>query len=264
MPKCRYGMVESVRLRSVPIKVDAKLPRKAAVASGAVDTARGSAHAYVVFSKESEAVAATAHNMQEWKGVHLRVDMAGVNKLQVKAAAKTKGQAAAAEIERQGPQVQYESRRSVFLGNVHVEAEDEEVIRFLMEGLGAGAEEELQGVRVVRDSKTSVGKGIAFALFKSPIGRKAALALDGRLLRGRPVRVMPVSAGPKGAGSSSTKEMFKKKAAWQGETANAARFKNRKSSPRSERLRRVANQGKTRVTKRPAVAARKAKRQKKL
>ena len=60
----RYGTVESVRLRSLPLKDDGKLPRRAAVAAGALDEA-GSANAYVVFSSGASAVHALAHNMRE-------------------------------------------------------------------------------------------------------------------------------------------------------------------------------------------------------
>ncbi len=61
----RYGTVESVRLRSLPLKEDTKLPRHAAVAAGAVDESRGSANAYVVFSSGGSASHALAHNMRE-------------------------------------------------------------------------------------------------------------------------------------------------------------------------------------------------------
>jgi hypothetical protein len=61
----RYGTVESVRLRSLPLKDEGKLPRRAAVAAGAVDESRGSANAYVVFSSGASAVHALAHNMRE-------------------------------------------------------------------------------------------------------------------------------------------------------------------------------------------------------
>lgn len=54
----------SVRLRSVPVKLDAAMPRRAAVLTGKVDAERATAHAYIVFSVPEEARAALAHNMQ--------------------------------------------------------------------------------------------------------------------------------------------------------------------------------------------------------
>jgi hypothetical protein len=61
----RYGGVESVRLRSVPVQPEAvALPRRAAVLGGRVDADRATAHAYVVFAQPEHAQAALAHNMQ--------------------------------------------------------------------------------------------------------------------------------------------------------------------------------------------------------
>lgn len=240
----RYGAVESARLRSIPIKADAKMPRRAAVASGNVDAARGSLHAYIVFEDPSAAEAALAHNMQEFEGNHLRVDFAGANKLKLQAARKKGGAAAVAA--GGGRDVRYDPARTVFVGNLHLEAEvscilkfrcpqiwwqtvyscvqfacaesrrtsaaclpactircalpeqrfavltaavfflaysvsmfvcpntshphpaltlewlcvqDEDVIRFFVTGVGGGAASEVEAVRVVRDQKTSMGKG---------------------------------------------------------------------------------------------------------
>ena len=61
----RYGKVESVRLRSVPVDLEKKMPRKAAVLSGAIAATRGSSHAYVVFANAASAAKALAHNMRE-------------------------------------------------------------------------------------------------------------------------------------------------------------------------------------------------------
>jgi len=67
----RYGTVESVRLRSIPVKLDVAMPRRAAVLTGKVDTARATAHAYIVFSTPEAAEAALVQNMQvvrrSWK-----------------------------------------------------------------------------------------------------------------------------------------------------------------------------------------------------
>lgn len=54
-----------MRLRSVPVKLDAKLPRRAAILTGNVASDRGTAHAYVVFADVGSAAAALAHNMAE-------------------------------------------------------------------------------------------------------------------------------------------------------------------------------------------------------
>ena len=54
-----------MRLRSVPVDLEKKMPRKAAVLSGAIAAARGTSHAYVVFASAASAAKALAHNMRE-------------------------------------------------------------------------------------------------------------------------------------------------------------------------------------------------------
>jgi nucleolar protein 12 len=93
------------------------------MASGQVDAARGSAHAYVVFKEAAAAEAALAHNMREWEGNHLRVDRAGVNGLKARGVKKGGGAAAARRLAAAAPAVQYDPERSVFVGNLHIEAE---------------------------------------------------------------------------------------------------------------------------------------------
>ena len=66
-----YGAVESVRLRSVPVKLDAKMPRRAAILTGNVASDRGTANAYVVFANAASAKAALAHNMAEVRAMSL-------------------------------------------------------------------------------------------------------------------------------------------------------------------------------------------------
>ena len=60
---CRYGSIESIRMRSVPVKLDAKMSRRAAILTGNVSKERGTSHAYVVFQQEDSAVAALSSNM---------------------------------------------------------------------------------------------------------------------------------------------------------------------------------------------------------
>lgn len=57
--------MESVRLRSQALAEDSKLPTRVAVRAGHLDAAKGTAHAYLVFTTADGAVAALAHNMKE-------------------------------------------------------------------------------------------------------------------------------------------------------------------------------------------------------
>lgn len=52
----------------------------------------------------------------------------------------------------------------------------------------------VEGVRLVRDPKTNLGKGIGYVLFKSRSAALAALRLDGLECKGRKMRVQRVQA----------------------------------------------------------------------
>jgi RNA recognition motif-containing protein len=75
------------------------MPKTLQIKAGKVDGSRSSATAFVRFSSREEATAALAANMSVVNSVHLRVDLA--------AAPSSKAGA-----------VQYEPKRSVFLGNL--------------------------------------------------------------------------------------------------------------------------------------------------
>ncbi|GAB4813566.1 hypothetical protein N2152v2_000612 [Parachlorella kessleri] len=125
------------------------MPRKAAAVSGNVD--EGRAYAYVVFHERAAAEAALAHNMHEFEGRHIRVD---------RAVASSRGGREAAGIV-------YDPARSLLVGNLHVDIEDEELVRCFMDpslvsrGDPSGG---VEAVRVVRDAKTSKDKSIACVL----------------------------------------------------------------------------------------------------
>lgn len=51
-----------MRLRSVPISLESKIPRKSAILSKQIDAARGPAKAFVVFAEASSTTAALAMN----------------------------------------------------------------------------------------------------------------------------------------------------------------------------------------------------------
>ena len=66
---CRFGEVESIRFRSVPLKLDEKIiPRRAAILAQKISSDRGSAHAYIVFKATDSAAKALELNMTEVNG----------------------------------------------------------------------------------------------------------------------------------------------------------------------------------------------------
>lgn len=64
----------------------------------------------------------------------------------------------------------YDPQRSIFLGNLPFDADEEGIIGFV-EGCEHLPElkEQVEGVRVVRDIENKKGKGIAFVLLKSKV-----------------------------------------------------------------------------------------------
>ncbi|KAG1362027.1 RNA-binding protein 34 [Cocos nucifera] len=143
----RFGEVESVRIRSVPI-VDSKAPRKAAIIKGKINDAGDSVHAYIVFKDEQSAHAALSHNMAQIGGNHIRVDMACPPRKKLRG---------------EGPL--YDRKRTVFVGNLPFDVKDEELYQLFC-GVSP-SEHTVEAVRVIRDPHTSLGKGIAYVLFKT-------------------------------------------------------------------------------------------------
>ena len=152
----KYGTVESVRFRSMTIgegDLPARIARKTHKQLGG-----NSLNAYVVFGSEEEAEKSLALNGTGVEGRHLRVDLAHRTK-------------------------EHEHRRSVFVGNLPFSA-DEEALRAAFEGCG-----DVEAVRIVRDTKTGVGKGFGFVLFAErssvvfALKQNRKLEVDGRSLR---------------------------------------------------------------------------------
>ncbi|KAL3698512.1 hypothetical protein R1sor_012588 [Riccia sorocarpa] len=240
----QFGAVESARLRSVPL-VDVKMPRRAAVITGNVNENRSSLNGYVVFKEESSAKAALAHNMKEFRGKHLRVDLA------------IHGSSG----------VEYDRKRSIFVGNLPFDAEEEELITLFQ---GNMPELEVEAVRVVRDPKTSAGKGIAFVCFKTKAGAEAAL--DKRefiMFKNRHLRLErlgskatslkktpapPKTGEPKPADGAERRISARRAPApYEGERAGKRKGMTLRSSVPEKTGRRVG------LHKRPAVAAKKAR-----
>jgi nucleolar protein 12 len=185
-----FGTVDSVRLRNVPVDPEGKMPRGGKVITGKFVENRKSTNAYVVF-KEEKAVDAACKgmNMREVDGRHVRVDRAAPPSAKAnEAVAKEKGANA-------GGEVAYDHTRSLFLGNLPYDVDEEDVIRLFHR---SKEYPELNGsveaVRVVRDRKTNLGKGIAFVLFRKGSDARTGLLLDGvKMGDGREVRVTRAS-----------------------------------------------------------------------
>ena len=145
------------------------------VITGKLVENRKSTNAYVVFKEEKSVEAACkGMNMREVDGRHVRVDRAVAPSAKAnETIAKEKGANA-------GGEVAYDHTRSLFLGNLPYDVDEEDVIRLFHR---SKEYPELNGaveaVRVVRDRKTNLGKGIAFVLFRKGSDARTGLLLDG-------------------------------------------------------------------------------------
>ncbi|THG14989.1 hypothetical protein TEA_002757 [Camellia sinensis var. sinensis] len=165
----RFGEVESVRIRSVPL-LDTKKPRKGAIIQKKINDVVDSVHAYIVFKTEQAAQASLAHNMAVVGENHIRVDRACPPRK------KLKGENAPL----------YDNKRTVFVGNLPFDVKDEEIYQFFS-GI-KDLESSIEAIRVVRDPGSSAGKGIAYILFKTRgaanlLVKKRSLKLRDRELR---------------------------------------------------------------------------------
>lgn len=187
-----FGEVESVRIRSVPLK-DSKIPRKAAVIKKQINDTADSVHAYVVFKTEESALASLVHNMALVGGNHIRVDRACPPRK------KLKGDSTPL----------YDNRRTVFVGNLPFDVKDEELYRAFNEI--KNLESCIEAIRIIRDPGTSLGKGIAYVLFKTREAATLAVKKHNLKLRDRELRLSHAKSNPtqsttlKTAGSNQAK-----------------------------------------------------------
>nr|XP_015809990.2 RNA-binding protein 34 [Nothobranchius furzeri] len=152
------GAIESVRFRSV-VREDPTMTRKVAVIKRRVHPQRQSLNAYVVFKDPQDVAKALERNGTEIeKDFLIRVDRVGAGSA-------------------------HDHKRSVFVGNLSFEMK-EFVFRRHFEKCGA-----IEGVRLVRDKSSGLGKGFGYVLFKSADSVQLALELDGSKLEGRSIRV---------------------------------------------------------------------------
>ncbi|CAG8609293.1 14136_t:CDS:2 [Dentiscutata heterogama] len=152
----RFGRIESIRFRS--ISFSEPLPRRIAFINKKLHPERDVLNAYIVFKEKSSVQGALSMNSQIFMGKHLRVDSVA------------------------DPQ-NHDRKRSIFIGNLSFDAE-EEMLWNHFENCG-----EIENVRIIRDSKTNVGKGIAYVQFKQRSSVELALKLNDTKIGTRQIRV---------------------------------------------------------------------------
>lgn len=144
----KFGAVESLRVRSLPIEGTAvdeagnqTLVRRVCAQQSKLGAQKSAMNVYVVFQDEASVALALAENntvMGEGKDArHIRVDRAAPSA--------------------------FPPALTVFLGGVPLYA-DEEELRAHFAAVLPNGQEDIRGVRLVRDAETMVGKGIGYLL----------------------------------------------------------------------------------------------------
>ncbi|GJS57649.1 RNA-binding protein 34 [Tanacetum coccineum] len=244
----KFGEVESVRIRSIPL-LDDKTPRKGAIIKKQINDAVDRVNAYIVFKTEDSAQASLAHNMAVVGGNHIHVDRACPPRK------KLKGENAPL----------YDSKRTVFIGNLPFDVKDEELYQLFSSF--NNLKDCIEAIRVVRDPGTSMGKGIAYVLFTTreaanTVVRKHKLKIRDRELRlSHALKANPTPSKQKE--SSSSKPAVAGNLSYQGIRATKSggekKFATRIAKHvRTESRSENAVKKKVRSEKRPSVAARKA------
>ncbi|CAJ1052784.1 RNA-binding protein 34 [Xyrichtys novacula] len=152
------GSIESIRFRSL-VREDPSMSRKVAVIQRKSHPKKQSMNAYIVFKDEEGVTRALERNGTEIeKDYHIRVDRVTDNS-------------------------SHNHKRSVFVGNLSFEI-NELAFRQHFEECGT-----VEGVRLVRDKNSGMGKGFGYVLFQNADSVQLALELDGSKLEGRSIRV---------------------------------------------------------------------------
>lgn len=79
---------------------------------------------------------------------------------------------------------------TIFIGNLPFITNEEDLRSHFMDNSGGENENLIQNVRIIRDPKTFIGKGIAYVQFKDkPTMRMALEAKNGSMFKGRELRM---------------------------------------------------------------------------
>eukprot|EP01080_Neovahlkampfia_damariscottae_P000787 gene787-9037_t len=199
----QFGKVQSVRLRSIPIAQDLKLPRKAAVIKEKFAETKKSVNAYVVFKEAESCKQALEVNGQKIDGRHLIVDLAVPDKMK-----------------------NSDHKKTVFLGNLPFDADEEEIWKIFEK-----KRLKVTKVRVIRDVHNSVGKGFGYVTFEDQENAKKAVGYKGAMkIRDRMLRISHSDRNAKE--KKETKEKNKK--AKEDEKLQTSKSKNTNSSGKKE------------------------------
>ncbi|KAL5248228.1 hypothetical protein ACHWQZ_G017420 [Mnemiopsis leidyi] len=191
-----FGKIQSLRFRSVAI-ADLKLGRKVCLKTNKVNENATCKNAYIVFDHEGCLEEALSKNGILVNDHHIRVDRIVKSKQQIKD----------------------DSKNSIFIGNIPFAASEED-IRLALEQCG-----EIEYVRLLRDSKTNIGKGFGYVKFADSSGVMFAMKIKDTVeVNGRKLRIQRCKSKVTLENTKKAKELKTK----QKDEANKS-FRGRKS-----------------------------------
>lgn len=153
----KYGPIETLRFRGIPV-ADPKIPKKVAAITKEFHPDRKSIFCYIRFIKPEDAQQAVQENGNIFKEHHLCVRYCG---------SSTKN----------------DECKAIFIGNLNFRAEEEQLWK-LFEPCGP-----IDSVRIVRDSRTGMGKGFGYVNFKDADAVQLALEMENVKLGDRELRI---------------------------------------------------------------------------
>lgn len=157
-----FGAIESLRFRCAP-PADLKLPKRAIAITKTFHKDRHNIVSYICYKEEESAQKALKLNGKEVDGFHIRVDISNNAK-------------------------KHNKDSTVFVGNLTYDITEDDLWDHFQD---CG---EIENVRVIRDSKTGMGKGFGYIQFKEKDSVQIGLKLHESSLNGRKVRVMRCDA----------------------------------------------------------------------
>lgn len=161
----QFGKVKSIRFRSIAFA--APLPRKVALARKSFHHSRDSLNAYVVFTEKGPSLKCVpVLNASVFDDHHLRVD----------------------HLAHPAPK---DYNRTIFIGNLDFEEKEETLWKYFSHH----TDNDVEAVRIVRDSKTNLGKGFALVQFRDSLSVNKCLLLNNKpfVENGRAVRISKAS-----------------------------------------------------------------------
>ncbi|XP_012273382.1 nucleolar protein 12 [Orussus abietinus] len=172
-----FGLIHSIRLRGI-IPSNPGIPIKEAAIKRKIHPKINTIIAYIHFKSEESAKKAIKLNGRKFNGNFLRVDIVA------KANEKP------------------DHKKAVFLGNLPFEVE-ENMIWELFGDCG-----KIESVRIIRDSKTGIGRGYGYVNFQSVDSVALALNLDGSKVLHREIRVQPCLVQPPKSGTKRKQSQY--------------------------------------------------------